>query len=450
MTSDVPASRRSSQRQRLLGAITQLSIDEGYSAVTIGQLIALAGVSRATFYEYFNDREECFAAALAPIRGQLLAGIRTSVASDSPERAISRAIHTLVAFASSRSGMARLLMSDSLTGGDRLRDVRDGLVDEVARIVGEAHDLLPSGAVVADLPPRLVCGVACRLLGSRLRSSQPQLDSLGEELRGWIAAYETPVARHRWRALSALSLPPRSPFLPPTALHAPPAPTPGSPRVSEDALMENQWLRIVFATAEVIRRDGYAEATVAQIAETAGMDARAFYRLFASKQQALAAAGELLFRNAMAVAAGAFVAGEDWPEHVWEAVRALVQYAEQNPTLTYVSLVESLAAGSSAIGRVEELTRAFTIFLQEGTFRPQDRAERAHAGPSEVALEAIATAGFELVYRHARAGNETPLSSLLAPIVFISLAPFIGTDPASEFVCGQQQGHEHPLLASAA
>src|SRR5580692_9838592 len=88
-------SRRSSQRQRLLGAITDLAIRDGFTAVTVGQVIARAGVSRATFYEYFIDLEACFAAALAPIRRRLLAGIRSSVASDRVEHATLRATHAL-------------------------------------------------------------------------------------------------------------------------------------------------------------------------------------------------------------------------------------------------------------------------------------------------------------------------------------------------------------------
>ena len=60
------AAQPRSQRQRLLAAITHLAIADGYSNVTVGHIIAAAGVSRPTFYECFGDREECFAAAVAP------------------------------------------------------------------------------------------------------------------------------------------------------------------------------------------------------------------------------------------------------------------------------------------------------------------------------------------------------------------------------------------------
>jgi AcrR family transcriptional regulator len=448
------ASRRSSQRQRLLSAVTELAIRDGYAAVTVGEVIAHAGVSRATFYEYFTDMEACFAAALAPIRRRLLAGIRSSVASDRAEHASLRAAHALLAFAGSRPAMARLLMSDLLTGGERLWGVRDELIDDAARIVEDAHGRAGASARIPDLPPQLLIGVSCRLIAARLHeggADVPRLGGLHEELAGWVAAYRLPVARHRWHPVTELPPAARSPYLPPNALHAPPALMPGRQRSKDGALAENQWLRLVFATAEVIRRDGYQAATVAQITEVAGVDPRAFYRVFASKQQALAAACGLLFRHAMAAAAGAFVAGETWPERLWEAARALTQYADWNRTLTHVSVVESQAGGASMIRRREELTRAFAIFLQEGFAQLPSRTGETFSPPSEVALEAIGMAVFELAYRHTREDCEAPLSTLLAPIVFISLAPFLGAEQASDLLDRQMaDAYEQRLLASAA
>ncbi|HEY4811912.1 MAG TPA: TetR/AcrR family transcriptional regulator [Solirubrobacteraceae bacterium] len=428
------ASRRSSQRPRLLGAITDLAVVDGYAAVTVGKVIARAGVSRATFYEYFEDLEECFAAALAPIRRRLLAGIRISVANDRAEHASLRAIRALFAYAGSRPASARLLLSDSLTGGSRLHSVREELIEAAARIIEDAHRRAAPNAILPDLPPWLLMAVCCRAVGSRLHDEEPNLRALQEDLRGWVAAYNTARAHHRWSTIAALPPAPRSPYLPPGSLRAPPALRTGQRRMA-GTLADYQWSRIVFAAAEVIRRDGYSAATVAAITEVAGVEARVFYRLFAGKQQALAAARELLFGNAMAAAAGAFMAGESWPERLWEAARALTQFAEQNPTLTYVSLVDGQAGGASAIRPLEARTRAFTIFLLEGLAHVPGGPQGVRPDPSGVALEAIGLAVFELAYRHAREDYEAPLSMLLAPIVFISLTPFLGTDEAGEFVC---------------
>lgn len=53
------------QRARLLNAITHVAASKGYVHVTVADVVAVAGVSRRTFYEQFRDREDCFLAAYA-------------------------------------------------------------------------------------------------------------------------------------------------------------------------------------------------------------------------------------------------------------------------------------------------------------------------------------------------------------------------------------------------
>jgi AcrR family transcriptional regulator len=50
------------QRERLFAAMVASTASKGYPATTVADLIALAGVSRATFYEHFDDKAHCFRA----------------------------------------------------------------------------------------------------------------------------------------------------------------------------------------------------------------------------------------------------------------------------------------------------------------------------------------------------------------------------------------------------
>jgi AcrR family transcriptional regulator len=433
-------------RERLLATLGEQAARHGYEQLTASQLIAAAGVSRATFYSYFADKEACLLAALEALAPQLLAEVDRAVACARPEHAARAAVRALVSFAASRPLDAHLLMAAPLAGAERLRDARDRLLDDAARVIDDAHWRLSPGAPVPALPARLICAVTCRMLASRLRRGERELAGLARELTAWLEAYELPSERRCWRLLEALPRSARSPYLPPDALRAPPAPAPRGARPRPDAQAEEHWLRIVVATVEVIARDGYAGASVASILAAAALDSRSFYRLFDGKAQALAAADELLFRRALACAAGAFAAGETWPERVFEAARALVGFAEQNRSFTRVALLESHAGALAE--RVCDLARAFTIFLQEG-----DRhRERTTARTSEPQLEAIATAVYELGYRHLRERPDRPLTDLLAPILFVSLAPFLGAGEAGEFVCLRLRRAREPtgLVASAA
>jgi AcrR family transcriptional regulator len=224
--------------------------------------------------------------------------------------------------------------------------------------------------------------------------------------------------------------PARSPFLAPAPLRAPQALKPGRPRRSAPPVSENQRLRIIFATVEIISRDGYAGVSVAAIARAAGVERRAFYALFTDKQSAVTAVHEFVFQNLMAVTAGAFFAAEEWPRRIWEAARAFTQFLEQNPALTHAAIVEGHVGAAAGVKRLEELLLGFTIFLQEGYgYEPH----RQGSPPSRVALQTIAHANFEILYRQARS-DRTNMAELVAPLAYVTLAPFVGVARAGELI----------------
>jgi AcrR family transcriptional regulator len=63
---------RDSQRVRLLEAIGDAVARRGYPNANVADAIAIAGVSRKTFYEHFSDKEDCFLAAFQTVSERLL------------------------------------------------------------------------------------------------------------------------------------------------------------------------------------------------------------------------------------------------------------------------------------------------------------------------------------------------------------------------------------------
>lgn len=65
------------QRERLLNGVVEAVGEHGYDATTIARITAAARISRRTFYEYFEGKEDCFLAAYAMVdahvRGSVLA-----------------------------------------------------------------------------------------------------------------------------------------------------------------------------------------------------------------------------------------------------------------------------------------------------------------------------------------------------------------------------------------
>jgi AcrR family transcriptional regulator len=67
-----------SQSERLLEAIVDVVAEKGYAATRVADIVARAGVSRATFYQQFRDKDDCFLAAYMAGSRRLFAAVETT------------------------------------------------------------------------------------------------------------------------------------------------------------------------------------------------------------------------------------------------------------------------------------------------------------------------------------------------------------------------------------
>jgi AcrR family transcriptional regulator len=429
----LPNWRKATQRGRLLAGMVTAANRDGYAGANVSAVIREAGVSRPTFYDYFEDREDCFVETVVDIRERLLLGVSEAVEEAPAELALSVAVEAIVAFAGSQPAEARFLMKEALAGGPRALDARDRGIAQTAEAVEGVLGRAPKNAAIPDVPVAAVLGAIHRVLASRLRRGERALDELRQDLLRWIASYERRAAHQRWRKLEPRVARERSPHVPPTALGPPPTLGPGRPRLSEEEVAENHRQRIMFATSEIVRERGYAAATIAEITRLARVDGGVFYRLFADKQEAFSAIHELGLQDMMTAATEAFFAGRSWPDRIWETFRAATQSIDDNPTVAHVAFVEAYAVGPLGIQRLENSLSALTIFLQEGYSYQQN----GDAPLPRVALDAIVNTIFEVVYLQARASKRPGAAGLVAQFAHLCLAPFIGTTASDEFIDGR-------------
>jgi AcrR family transcriptional regulator len=400
----------------------------GYTDTTIGQVIARAGVSRPTFYEYFADKHDCFVAVLEDTQDTLIARIADALDRGAPERAVHAAVAGIVGFADAEPDSARILMNEPMAAGGRALDVRDQGLATLETIIEEQYRGVSPASAIPDIPARALVGGMYRLLAAQLQSGSRGVADLLDDVLAWLKHYELPLAGHRWRTLEPASRLTRSPVV--VAPLQPPGPLgPGPARLSKQEVAEHQRQRILLAAASLAEETGYSAVTVMDVTKRARVNTRSFYELFADKREVFRALHELLFRHIIAVTASGFLAGGTWPERVWEAGRALAQHMEQNPMLAHASLVDSHAGDAETVQRVEELVGGFTIFLQEGYRHTPHRPP-----PSPVAQQAIASTMFEIDYSQVREARVCELSRLVPHMAFISLAPFLGPDEANRFI----------------
>lgn len=418
--------RKSTQRERLLASMIEVAARRGYAGANVSAVIGQAGVSRPTFYDYFADREACFAAAIQEVAIQLQGTVEQALAERPAVEAAAAAVEEILAYVAAEPVRARILLAEAPAGGARALDTRDRALEALGAAVEERQSHAAAEASLPDLPPAVLLGAVQRLLAARLRRGEAAApEGLRSELLDWLAAYLSHASRWRGRRLAPGRAPARSPHLPDAPLlQAPAVLPPGRPRIPEAQIAENHRLRIVHAVAQLAGEKGYAAMTVADITRLASIDGRAFYRLFADKQQAFLAAYELGFQRTIDVVSRAYFSERDWPARSREALRALLQTLQANPLLARLWLIEAHAAGAPVVQRIEDGQAAFVFFLQEGLAQQPS----AMLPVSRTAMEAVVAGVFELVYARLRAPGPLRLGGMLGLAAHLWLVPFLGDE----------------------
>jgi AcrR family transcriptional regulator len=424
--------RKATQLQRIRGAMIEVVACEGYAGTSIARVIARAGVSRPTFYDYFAGREACMLAVIELARTELYGLASKAVATGAGHDAFATTVDTLVRFAGEQPAMARVLYGEAMAAGPRALDARDQVVGELEALIEDAYAQLKPTASIPDVPGAIAIGAIFRLLGHRLRRRDPQLDETLPRLLDWISAYERAKRDHRWRALGASTDTigtSTSARLAHSVAGIGDAATAGGRRSPQAAGAQERRRRVLFALAELASEKGYGAVSVEDMTRRAGVEMRTFYRMFAGKQEAFATLAESYFQHMMALASGAFFSDRGWAERVLDAKLALGGCVEANPAVARACFIEGHAGERDGGERVAQITRAFTMFLIEG----QSLCDGC-AGTSRLGREAIAHANFELVYRQARASDTPRMAGVVGHAVHLCLAPFIGVAGAQELI----------------
>ena len=117
----------SNQRERIIDALAAVCAAKGYSAATVEDVIAQAGVSRRTFYDLFASKQECFLVAYELVMDRVVRAVEHSYASEDcawPQR-MSRLLQSLLSQLAAEPELARLVMVDVLAAGQAALERRD-------------------------------------------------------------------------------------------------------------------------------------------------------------------------------------------------------------------------------------------------------------------------------------------------------------------------------------
>jgi AcrR family transcriptional regulator len=134
-----------SQRARLLQAATEAVAEQGYVKTTVADVLARAGVSRATFYQLFRDKEDCFVAAykdnadlVAAVMAAELEQGRASGELDPLDR-LDHVLHVFLMALGAAPALARVFLVEVYAAGPAAIEQRRASMERFADIVAETH-----------------------------------------------------------------------------------------------------------------------------------------------------------------------------------------------------------------------------------------------------------------------------------------------------------------------
>lgn len=141
------------QRERLIAGLAEAVAENGYAGTTIAHITRHAAVSRRTFYEHFNSKDECFVAAYDTVMTELRARVDQAFnEEDEWPQAIRAGLAAMLEFLTAEPHLARLSMVEALVAGPVVVERYDAAIQSLVPYF-EAGREGRSAEVLAGLSP---------------------------------------------------------------------------------------------------------------------------------------------------------------------------------------------------------------------------------------------------------------------------------------------------------
>ena len=202
--------RRERQRQRLFAAAAAVFARVGYAEASAEAISREAGMSKATFYEHFANKEECILALFDAAATQLgeavtaSVGVNTEVGDQATaEERIRGGVRAFLSALEAYPDHARTLLVEIIGAGPRAAERRDAVLEAFARRIDEqnaaAHERYGARRFASPDDAFALVGAIVELASRQLRHGRPasilDLEPVIERVaRGIIGEGNAPAA----------------------------------------------------------------------------------------------------------------------------------------------------------------------------------------------------------------------------------------------------------------
>ena len=196
--------------------------------------------------------------------------------------------------------------------------------------------------------------------------------------------------------------------------------------VLSGGVTEIQRARILAAMAELCAEQGVANVTVARIVSRSGVSRRTFYELFVDRDDCLLATMEDALEALSARMADAYSHADRWRARVRAGLVALLSFLEEEPFMGRLLVVQTLAAGRSALDLRNEVLDVAIKVVDEG----RAESERGKTLPPLTA-EGLVGGAASVIHSRLLEENHGSLLELTSPLMSMIVLPYLGSAAAA-------------------
>jgi AcrR family transcriptional regulator len=163
------------QRQRIFSGLAAALAYHGYEDTKISDVVELAGLSRATFYEHFRGKEVCFAAAYEDGVERLAADVEAAASRKQgwADR-LSAGLGAGLEFLAADPALAHLLLVEALAAARPARLEYERSLVRLAEAVRPPASELTGGAAVSEETARLLAGGLASHISGRVLAGEAE------------------------------------------------------------------------------------------------------------------------------------------------------------------------------------------------------------------------------------------------------------------------------------
>jgi AcrR family transcriptional regulator len=416
------------QRTRIHGALIEAVARHGYEETSVKQVIALAGVSRRSFYEQFSNKQVCFLATFDLLARRELQQMRRSYAESNGALAerCEGSFERFAAMLDDDHGVSTLVVVEAQRAGvpGVLRLVR--AMGACEQMLTQSFSQAPDGVALPMPIVRAIVGglhgAACAYV--RAGSDAPDLD-MARELMDWTLQFQTPAAEPMSERMGATL----------TTRLREIASTYGHGLGGAECASRDERERVLQAVLRLAAREDYRAMSAPQIADEANVPIDAFCELFPGRDECFLAALDAIADDLLAIAADPGLVSDEWPTAVRRVLAELMTYMADHPLHARTLVQEAFFVGPEALERVRDLSYGIATLLTEG-------APREAASPLNT--DAVAGAIWHTIRCQVAAGRAQLLAALSEHLSYVVLAPYLGAQAAAEVLTRERP----PALAA--